>query len=35
MAYSYVAHDCVVGNGNTANNAGIAGHVNIGNNIKH
>ena len=34
MAYSHVAHDCVVGNGNVfANNAGIAGHVNIGNNI--
>ena len=34
MAYSHVAHDCVVGNGNVfANNAGIAGHVNVGNNI--
>ena len=34
MAYSHVAHDCLVGDGNVfANNAGIAGHVNIGNNI--
>ena len=34
MAYSHVAHDCVVGNDNVfANNAGIAGHVNVGNNI--
>ena len=34
MAYSHVAHDCVVGNHNVfANNAGIAGHVNAGNNI--
>ena len=34
MAYSHVAHDCVVGNKNVfANNAGIAGHVNVGNNI--
>ena len=34
MAYSHVAHDCVVGNGNVfANNAGIAGHVRVGNNI--
>ena len=34
MAYSHVAHDCVVGDGNVfANNAGIAGHVNVGNNI--
>ena len=34
MAYSHVAHDCVVGDGNVfANNAGIAGHVYVGNNI--
>lgn len=34
MAYSHVAHDCVVGNHNVfANNAGIAGHVNVGDNI--
>ena len=34
MAYSHVAHDCVVGNDNVfANNAGIAGHVNVGNKI--
>ena len=34
MAYSHVAHDCVVGNDYVfANNAGIAGHVNVGNNI--
>jgi len=34
MAYSHVAHDCEVGNGNVfANNAGIAGHVRVGNNI--
>ena len=34
MAYSHIAHDCVVGDGNVfANNAGIAGHVNVGNNI--
>ena len=32
MAYSHVAHDCVVGNNNVfANNSGIAGHVNVGN----
>lgn len=31
MAYVHIAHDCVIGNGNTfANNAGIAGHVKIG-----
>ena len=31
MAYSHVAHDCVVGNNNVfANNSGIAGHVNVG-----
>ena len=34
MAYSHVAHDCIVGDGNVfANNAGTAGHVNVGNNI--
>jgi UDP-N-acetylglucosamine acyltransferase len=34
MAYSHIAHDCFVGDGNVfANNAGIAGHVNVGNNI--
>ena len=34
MAYSHIAHDCVVGDGNVfANNAGIAGHVSVGNNI--
>ena len=34
MAYSHVAHDCEVGNENVfANNAGIAGHVRVGNNI--
>ena len=34
MAYTHVAHDCVVGDGNVfANNAGIAGHVIVGNNI--
>ncbi len=34
MAYSHIAHDCVVGDGNVfANNAGIAGHVCVGNNI--
>tara|TARA_B100000287_G_scaffold434735_1_gene500153 strand:+ start:3167 stop:3946 length:780 start_codon:yes stop_codon:yes gene_type:complete len=34
MAYSHVAHDCEVGDSNVfANNAGIAGHVIIGNNI--
>ncbi|MEK9779889.1 MAG: acyl-[acyl-carrier-protein]--UDP-N-acetylglucosamine O-acyltransferase, partial [Gammaproteobacteria bacterium] len=32
MPYVHVAHDCVVGNGNTfANNSGLAGHVVIGN----
>lgn len=31
MAYSHVAHDCVVGNGNVlANGATLAGHVEIG-----
>ena len=34
MAYSHVAHDCIVGDGNVfANNAGIAGHVSVGNNV--
>jgi len=34
MAYSHIAHDCCVGDGNVfANNAGIAGHVIVGNNI--
>jgi UDP-N-acetylglucosamine acyltransferase len=32
MAYTHVAHDCVIGNSNVfANNAGLAGHVIIGN----
>jgi UDP-N-acetylglucosamine acyltransferase len=32
MAYTHVAHDCVIGNNNVfANNAGLAGHVIIGN----
>ena len=31
MAYSHIAHDCVVGNGTIfANNASIAGHVHVG-----
>ena len=34
MAYAHVAHDCSVGDDNVfANNAGIAGHVNVGNNV--
>ena len=34
MAYSHIAHDCIVGNHNVfANNAGIAGHVSVSNNI--
>ena len=34
MAYSHIAHDCIVGDANVfANNSGIAGHVNVGNNI--
>ena len=34
MAYSHIAHDCIVGNHNVfANNAGIAGHVCVSNNI--
>ena len=32
MAYSHIAHDCVVKNHNTfANNTALAGHVNVGN----
>ena len=32
MAYTHVAHDCVVGNYNVfANSAGLAGHVTLGN----
>ena len=32
MAYSHVAHDCILGNSNVfANHAGIAGHVIVGN----
>ena len=32
MAYTHIAHDCIVGNSNIfANNAGIAGHVSVGN----
>lgn len=32
MAYTHIAHDCSVGNSNVfANNAGIAGHVTVGN----
>ena len=34
MAYSHIAHDCIVGSNNVfANNAGIAGHVRVGSNI--
>ena len=34
MAYSHIAHDCVVGSNNVfANNAGIAGHVRVVSNI--
>jgi len=34
MAYSHIAHDCVVGNNNIfANTAGLAGHVVVGNNV--
>ena len=34
MAYAHVAHDCIVGSDNVfANNAGIAGHVTVGNNV--
>lgn len=32
MAYTHIAHDCLVGNSNVfSNNAGIAGHVTVGN----
>ena len=34
MAYSHIAHDCVVGSNNVfANNAAIAGHVIVGNSV--
>ncbi len=34
MAYTHVAHDCVIGNNNIlANNAALAGHVVIGNHV--
>ena len=34
MAYSHIAHDCVVGTENVfANTAGLAGHVTVGNNV--
>ena len=34
MAYSHIAHDCIVGDQNVfANNAGLAGHVTVGNNV--
>jgi len=34
MAYSHIAHDCVVGDQNVfANNSGLAGHVMVGNNV--
>jgi len=34
MAYSHIAHDCVVGNENVfANTASLAGHVTVGNNV--
>lgn len=34
MAYTHIAHDCILGNNNIfANNAGIAGHVIVGNNV--
>lgn len=34
MAYTHIAHDCVVGDDNVfANNAGIAGHVTVGNSL--
>jgi len=34
MAYSHIAHDCLVGDQNVfANNAGLAGHVTVGNNV--
>ena len=34
MAYTHIAHDCILGNDNIfANNAGIAGHVVVGNSV--
>ena len=34
MAYTHIAHDCLVGDNNVfANNAGIAGHVSVGSNV--
>jgi UDP-N-acetylglucosamine acyltransferase len=34
MAYAHIAHDCVVGNGTIfANNASIAGHVHVGDQV--
>jgi UDP-N-acetylglucosamine acyltransferase len=34
MAYTHIAHDCIVGDGNVfANYAAIAGHVKVGNNV--
>ena len=34
MAYTHIAHDCVVGDDNVfANNAGLAGHVLVGNSL--
>ncbi len=34
MAYTHIAHDCVIGNHNIfANNAALAGHVEVGNNV--
>ena len=34
MAYTHIAHDCVVGDDNVfANNAGLAGHVVVGNSV--
>ena len=34
MAFSHIAHDCIVGNQNVfANNSALAGHVEVGNNV--
>ncbi len=34
MAYTHIAHDCVIGNNNIlANNATLAGHVHLGNHV--
>jgi len=34
MAYTHVAHDCIIGNNNIlANNAALAGHVEVGNHV--